>query len=86
MWQFFLWWKHLVDMAFARPLRGKDPASVATALKSCLEKARSQNIKVTTIQTDQGGEFNKVFDATLNKYKIKHVFSPPHQPISKCNC
>ena len=40
----------------------------------------SQNIKIHTVQTDNGSEFEKNFDQYLESKEIKHVWTYPKSP------
>jgi len=61
---------------YARPLRSKDPETVAEAFKSILETAP----KPGRLDTDNGAEFQGPFDELLEKEGIQHIFKDVQDP------
>lgn len=63
---------------YSYPCKSATPENVVKAM----EKFKSQGMKCTFLQSDNGGEFMGAFPGWCEENRIKHVTSKPHSPYS----
>lgn len=64
-------------IAYVEQVKSLTSASAALVFQNC---QKSLPFPVTTVQTDNGSEFLKDFDAHLSTSSIPHYFTLPHSP------
>ena len=64
---------------YTHPLKTKESPEVREALKSIIDR---NDLKVTVVYQDNGGEFKAEFAEFLKERDIKQIFSQPHSPWS----
>ncbi len=67
---------------FTAPLKNKTALETAKALAKIVD---DNNLEISLIQSDNGGEFAGQFAALLKSKKIKQIFSQPSSPWTNAN-
>lgn len=77
---------HMIDgftkKSWGVPLRSESEPETAAALRTCLNKAKSEGATFSICQVDNGSHFQSIFRSVLADFHIKVTYSAPGRPQS----